>query len=67
MSKYRFVRFLYRNVAVSKDVLHKLIEGMDTNDDGRITLSEFAIALKMIWKKALGKEKVKRPKIKYLD
>lgn len=61
------IRHLYRNVAVSKDLIHRFIDSMDGDGDGRISLSELAIALKMLWKKALGKEKVKRSKVKYLD
>ena len=67
MSKYRVIRYLYRHVAVSKDLMVKMIESMDADGDGRITLSEVAMGLKILWKKALGKEKVKRPKMKYLD
>ena len=67
MAKYRMIRYLYRHVAVSKDLMIKLIDSIDADADGRITLSEVAMGLKMLWKKALGKEKVKRPKMKYLD
>lgn len=62
---YYFIRRAFRNVSVSKEILHKLIDSMDADDDGRLTLSEVVIALKMLWKKAMGK--VKAPKTKVLD
>ena len=67
MAKYRMIRYLYRHVAVSKDLMLKMIDAIDADGDGRITLSEVAMGLKILWKKALGKEKVKRSKMKYLD
>lgn len=62
---YKIIRYLFRNVSVSKEMLTKLINGMDTDNDGRISLAELAVALKMLWKKAMGK--VKAPKTKVLD
>lgn len=62
---YLIIKRLFRNVSVSKDILHKLIDGIDTDGNGRISLSELAVALKMLWKKAMGK--VKAPKTKVLD
>ncbi len=62
---YPFIRRAFRNVSVSKEILHKLIDSMDADDDGRLTLSEVVVALKMLWKKAMGK--VKAPKTKVLD
>ena len=62
---YRIIRYIFRNVSVSRDILHKLIDGIDTDDDGRISLAELAVAIKMLWKKAMGK--VKAPKTKVLD
>ena len=62
---YKIIRYIFRNVSVSKEMLTKLINGMDTDNDGRISLSELAVALKMLWKKAMGK--VKAPKTKVLD
>ena len=62
---YYFLRRMFRNVSVSRDILHKLIDGIDTDNDGRISLSELAVAIKMLWKKAMGK--VKAPKTKVLD
>jgi len=65
---YRFLKYLFRNVAVSKDLLRRLIDSMDYDEDGRISLSEVAIALKVLWKKANGKvEKPKKVKVKTLD
>ena len=62
---YALIRRAFRNVSVSKEILHKLIDGMDTDQDGRLSLSEVAVAMKMLWKKAMGK--VKAPKTKVLD
>lgn len=62
---YRFIRYAFRNVSVSKEILHRLIEGIDTDADGRISLSELGVAVKLLWKKAMGKVKV--PKTKVLD
>ena len=62
---YRFVKFAFRNVEVSKEILFKLIDAMDTDENGRISLQEVAVALKMLWKKAQGK--VKPAKVKTLD
>ena len=62
---YYFLRRMFRNVSVSREILHKLIDGIDTDNDGRISLSELAVAIKMLWKKAMGK--VKAPKTKVLD
>lgn len=65
---YRLVKYLFRNVAVSKDLLHRLVNSMDIDDDGRISLSEMAAALKSLWRQANGKiPKEKRPKVKTLD
>ena len=62
---YAFIRRAFRNVSVSKEILHKLIDSIDADQDGRLSLSEVAVALKMLWKKAMGK--VKAPKTKVLD
>ena len=62
---YKLVKYLFRNVDVSKDILIKLIDSMDADDNGRISLEEIAVALKMLWKKAQGK--VKPAKVKTLD
>ena len=62
---YYFLKHAFRNVSVSKEILHKLIDGIDTDGNGRISLSELVVAVKMLWKKAMGK--VKAPKTKVLD
>ena len=65
---YTVLKRSFRNVAVSKDLLRRLIDSMDYDEDGRISLSEVAIALKVLWKKANGKiEKPKKVKVKTLD
>ena len=65
---YRFLKYGFRNVAVSKDLLRRLIDAMDADEDGRISLEEVAVALKVLWKKANGKiEKPKKAKVKTLD
>ena len=62
---YRLINYLFRNVDVSKDILVKLINAMDADDNGRVSLAEAAVAMKMLWKQAMGK--VKAPKTKVLD
>lgn len=62
---YRVLKYIFRKVDVSKDILVKLIDSMDADGNGRISLSEAAIAMKMLWKQAMGK--VKAPKRKVLD
>lgn len=65
---YTFLKRTFRNVAVSKDLLRRLIDAMDADQDGRISLAEVAIALKVLWKKANGKvDKPKKVKVKTLD
>ena len=62
---YRLIKHLFRNVEVSKEIIYKLIDAMDADENGRISLQEVAVALKMLWKKAQGK--VKPAKVKTLD
>lgn len=62
---YRMIKHLFRNVEVSKEIIFKLIDAMDADENGRISLAEVAVALKMLWKKAQGK--VKPTKVKTLD
>lgn len=65
---YRFLKHTFRNVEISKDLLHRLINSMDTDDNGRISLEELAVALKLLWRQAMGKIKApKKPKVKTLD
>lgn len=65
---YRFLKYGFRNVAVSKDLLRRLIDAMDADEDGRISLEEVVVSLKVLWKKANGKiEKPKKVKVKTLD
>ena len=65
---YKLVRYLFRNVAVSKDLLKRLLDQMDYDQDGRISLSEVAAALKSLWRQANGKApKPKKAKVKTLD
>ena len=45
---YRFLKYIFRNVAVSKDLLRRLIDSMDYDEDGRISLAEVAVALKVL-------------------
>ena len=65
MMAYRLINYLFRNVDVSKDILVKLINAMDADDNGRVSLAEAAVAMKMLWKQAMGK--IKAPKTKVLD
>ena len=65
---YTFLKHAFRNVAVSKDLLRRLIDSMDADEDGRISLQEVAVALKVLWKKANGKiDKPKKVRVKTLD
>ena len=64
---YRLVRYLYRNVAVRKDTVVKLLDQLDTNDDGRLSLGEIAAALKALWKTAMGKTERKTKKLRTAD
>ena len=65
---YTLLKRTFRNVAVSRDLLKRLIDSMDYDEDGRISLAEVAVALKVLWKKANGKvEKPKKVKVKTLD
>ena len=67
MSKDRIVRFLFRNVSAKKDTLHRLIDALDADGDGRVTLGEAAAGLKALWRSALGKVKTKAPKTRTAD
>ena len=67
MSKDKLVRFLFRNVAAKKETLHRLIDALDADDDGRVTLGEAAAGLKALWRSALGKAKEKKPKTRTVD
>lgn len=67
---YRILKRMFRNVQVSKDLLHKLVDGMDMDGNGRISLAEVAVALKILWNQAMGKikpKKTKASKIKILE
>ena len=57
---YRILRRMFKNVEVSKDLIIRLIDSLDTDDNGRISLDEVAVALKLLWCQAMGK--VKKPK-----
>ena len=63
--KMRILRYMFRNVEVSKDILYKLIDSMDADGNGRISLAEVVVALKLLWRSAMGK--VKKPKVRTLD
>lgn len=64
---YRFLKWSYRNVAVKKDTLVRLIDKLDSNDDGRVSLGEVATALKELWNAAMGKTKTKKSKVRTVD
>lgn len=64
---YRFLRHAYRNVAVKKDTLIRLIDKLDTNEDGRVSLGEIAVALKELWKVAMGRTSRKAKKQRTVD
>ena len=63
--KMRILRYMFRNVEVSKDILYRLIDSMDADGNGRISLAEVVVALKLLWRSAMGK--VKKPKVRTLD
>ncbi len=64
---YRFLKWTYRNVAVKKDTLVRLIDKLDSNEDGRVSLGEVAAALKELWKAAMGKVPKKKSKVRTVD
>lgn len=65
---YRILRHMFRHVEVSKDLIIKLIDSMDADGNGRLSLDEIAVALKLLWKQAMGKiKKPKKPKIRTVD
>lgn len=51
---------MFRNVQVSKDLIVRVIDSLDADNNGRISLDEVAVALKLLWCQAMGK--VKKPK-----
>ena len=64
---YRMLRHAFKNVEVSKDLILRLIDSMDTNDNGRLSLEEIVVALKLLWKQAMGKIKRPKTKVKILE
>ena len=67
MAKDRILRYMYRNVAVKKQTLIRIIDAVDADEDGRISLGELAAALKMLWRSAMGKIKPVKKKIRTVD
>ncbi len=67
MAKDRILRYMYRNVAVKKQTLIKILDAVDADEDGRISLGELAAALKMLWRSAMGKIKTPKKKIRTVD
>lgn len=67
MSKDRIIRYLYRNVAVKKQTVIKILDAVDADEDGRISLGELAAALKMLWRTAMGKIKTPKKKVRTVD
>ena len=65
--KYRLLRHMFRNLEISKALLIRIIDSMDADDNGRISMAEVAVALKVLWKRAMGKIKEKPSKIKTVD
>ena len=65
----RIIRYMYRNVSVKADTLKRLIDEIDADDDGRLTLGEVAAAFKELWRQAMGKAKTPRKvrKIRTVD
>ena len=60
---------MYRNVAVRAETLKRLIDEIDADEDGRLTLGEVTACFKMLWRQAMGKNKVPRKvrKIRTVD
>lgn len=64
----RLIRHAYRNVAVRAETLKRLIDSIDADQDGRLTLGEVAAAFKELWRQAMGKgKKPKKSKIRTVD
>lgn len=53
----RLLRHAFRNVSVKRETICKLLDRIDANEDGRISLAEVVAALKALWRAAMGKEK----------
>ena len=67
---YRILKRMFRNVQVSKDLIVRVIDSLDTDNNGRISLDEVAVALKLLWCQAMGKvkqPKAPKTKVKTLD
>lgn len=54
------VRRKLKNVSVSKELLVRYIDEIDSDGDGNVSLGEVGAALVFLWKKAKGK--LKQPK-----
>lgn len=65
----RIIRYMYRNVSVKADTLKRLIDEIDADEDGRLTLGEVAAAFKELWRQAMGRAKTPRKvrKIRTVD
>lgn len=65
----RIVKYLYRNVSVKAETVKKVIDQLDIDEDGRLTLGEVAVGLKELWRVAMGKTKPSRKqrKIRVVD
>ena len=59
---YWYLRHAFRNVEVSKELLKRLIDELDADENGRISMEEVIVAFKILWNKAMGKMKEPKPK-----
>lgn len=46
-----FIRIVFRKVEVPVDWVHEVIDILDSDGSGRISLSELAVTLRSMWRK----------------
>lgn len=54
------IRFLFRKVEVPVDWVHEVIDILDSDRSGRISLSELAVTLRTMWRKMKNANKIAR-------
>lgn len=54
------IRFLFRKVEVPVDWVHEVIDILDSDRSGRISLSELAVTLRTMWRKMKNANRIAR-------